>query len=1235
MGRRLRRMLRPLAEIREDEIFTTILMFSYSFLAMSAYNIIQPVQRSLFIEKLGANKVPYVQLVAGIAIGLIMSGYAWLMSRLPRRWALPIMQVGIAVVLLVFWTLFRTQPDQKLAAVGLYLLGFILAILLISQFWTLANVIYDPRQAKRLFGFIGGGATLGGTLGAAVAWFAAQIGTVNLLLVSSALMLACAAVVVVIVRREHVGEETDLGAAPKEGVGARRALELLRGSKHLRLIALVISFGAIGSVILDNQLNLAAEAFKGRAGADAMTAFFGQIRACMSMIALLIQLGLTSRIQRYLGIGFALLMLPVGLGATALIILFNGVLWAPSLARVLDQSLRYTVDKTTREILYMPLPDEIKYDAKPFVDVTCDRFAKAMMAVLLLILISPWGLNLGWQKLSFVSLTMTVIWFFVAQRARRGYQAAFRQSLQDRAVRPAEVRLAVADLSTIETLIQELASADGSRVLYAIEMLESLDKRNLITPLLLYHESPAVRARALGLIAATLPGEAARWLPAIQRMMGDENPQVRAAAVGALAEMGGKSVNALVRPYLHDSNPRIAMTAAMVLACSSLEDDVAAAEAALRNLLSDTRDSAAHTRREFATAVRHVATPRFRRLLIPLLNDANIEVAEEAMRTVRHLGIADFIFVPTLISLLHSPRLKSNCRDVLVAYGEPVLSILEHFLREPEEDIRVRRQIPGIIARIGGQRAMDVLTGALGDADGVLRFRALVAIEMLHRADAQIAVDRETIETLISKEGLTISLCRALGRELSRHRQSPIDSLLARALAEKSGRAEDRIWRHLGLLYPWKDMAAAQWAIQRGDARSRSSALEYLDNTLARPIRKQVMPLFESSANGPETGGIAALPEGAAGSLENVVLRLIQDPDPVLSATAILFAGQANLAGLQERLEEVLPTRESGSWLVFEAATWVAAAFRLEEKHRRLLWFEPIPTVEAADRLRRLPIFASLKVDGLFRIAGAGNQVRYERGKVLCQERCVPEHLYLLLDGRVSCRTPDDVSREVGAPAALALQEVLEGKPLLETVRTASPVACLTLGAEECRSLIADDTELVQALFGMLCGPEGSEAARVVIEGQSDPGRSIVPREPLKPIEKAVILKGIPVFGDVSTEEMPCLVGIAKEIDLRTGSVLFVESERASIYALVAGEISLESPSGAPAISAGPNDVVGVSHTLAGLSMGRKARVVRDAKALRIGREDLFDLISQRPDLLRQLFSAVFRARPVVARASA
>ena len=72
----------------------------------------------------------------------------------------------MATLLVGFWFLFQTGSTGSSAA--FYLFGLILGMLLISQFWTLANDVYDPRQAKRLFGFIGGGASLGGIAGSSM-----------------------------------------------------------------------------------------------------------------------------------------------------------------------------------------------------------------------------------------------------------------------------------------------------------------------------------------------------------------------------------------------------------------------------------------------------------------------------------------------------------------------------------------------------------------------------------------------------------------------------------------------------------------------------------------------------------------------------------------------------------------------------------------------------------------------------------------------------------------------------------------------------------------------------------------------------------------------------------------------------------------------------------------------------------------------------------------------------------
>src|SRR4029450_4689966 len=235
-----------------------------------------------------------------------------------------------------------------------------------------------------------------------------------------------------------------------------------------------------------------------------------------------------------MGIGFALMVLPFSLGTTGLIMLLNGALWAPALARILDQSLRSTADNTPREILFLPLPGDIKLKAKSFVDVTVDRAAKAMGAILLIVLVQPWGLNLNWQQLSYASLIMTALWIMMAMRparARRRLLRAFRQSLGSRDMQASELRLNVADLTTIETLVQELAHPDPKRVVYAIDVLESLDKRNLVTPLLLYHEAPTVRRRALAALADVRPDIAQQWAPHIRRLLADPDSGVRAAAM--------------------------------------------------------------------------------------------------------------------------------------------------------------------------------------------------------------------------------------------------------------------------------------------------------------------------------------------------------------------------------------------------------------------------------------------------------------------------------------------------------------------------------------------------------------------------------------------------------------------------------------------------------------------------------------------------------------------------------
>ena len=526
-----------------------------------------------------------------------------------------------------------------------------------------------------------------------------------------------------VVGREQQAVVGATAAADEErGVTLGRAIELLRGSRQIQLIAVVISFGAFGAALLDQQVNMATEIFKGAGQEDSMGEFLAQIRFYTSLAAFVIQVWITPRIHRYLGIGFALMILPTNLALTAAVVFLNNVLWAPALARVTDQSFRYTVDKTTREVLFLPLPSELRQEVKPLVDVTVDRMAKAAGSLLTLVLIQPWGLALQWYQLSFVSLALAAGWFVMARMAKREYLTSFRRSIEQRIVQPEQVRLNAADLSTIETLVQELAQPDADRVVYAIDVLESLDKRNLITPLLLYHESPKVRARALRSLAESRSETTRRWAPNIRRLLADPDAAVRAGAIAALGAISNEDAASLARPMLADEDPRIRATAAAALSTSTREEDLDLAEAALAGLIADTSEGARQARRDVAVAIRQTSHPRFRRLLIPLLYDPAPDVADEAMASVRAAGSGDFVFVPTLIALLRHRRLKGHARMVLVGYGEPVVDALAHFMRDPEEDVWVRRHIPATLALIPGQKTR---RRADGDARGSRRVPAL------------------------------------------------------------------------------------------------------------------------------------------------------------------------------------------------------------------------------------------------------------------------------------------------------------------------------------------------------------------------------------------------------------------------------------------------------------------------------------------------------------------------------
>ena len=1235
----LQRILRRLVEVRQEESGAVLLMFSYSFLAMTAYNMVQPITRSKFISAHGAENLPYVVLASIVLIALLMQFYSKLGRLMPGRWIIPVTQAVMVGLLVLFWTLYAdpaTQSDarpvetsafQGWVATALYWFGQIYAILLITQFWTLANLIFDPRQAKRLFGFIGAGSSLGGLVGGSLpAFFVQTLGSRHLLLVSAVVLGCCTLVVIAIVSRARGVDLRGLETASEEkGVGTQQALRMLRESKHLQIIAVVIGLTSIGAGLVDQQLNMATEAFKGRNQIDAMTAVLGQVRVYVSGIGFLIQMFLTTRIQRFLGVGFALMLLPLGFGVMAVIILLNAALWAPMFARVMDQSLRYTVDKTSREILFLPLPDAIKNKAKPFVDVTADRFARALQGFVVLILIAPWGLGLDWQQVSYASLIIMAGWIGMVIVAKRAYVSAFRETLE-RHDAPSDARLPVADLAGIEMLVEELAHPDEQRVLTAIDLLESLEKRNLITPLLLNHPSSRVRTRALMALGSMRPEVARHQAVAVERLLADPDGEVRAAAVAALTNIRDLDAADLVRPLLSSPDPRIVVTAALALAGTGRETDRLEGERALQRLGGDAGRQAADARRELAAAIRQFGGAHLHYLLVPLISDPDPAVAAEALRSLKATGEFDVLFVPPLVALLRDRRHKATAREILVSYGEPVIDTLAYFLRDPDENIWVRRHIPATLARIPAQKSMDVLVDALAEQDGFLRFKVVEAIERLRRDRPALTVPREPVEKLALTEGYRSLTYLSLRYNLVEGAKRPPDGLLTRALGEKTERAVDRIFRLLGFLYSSTDIAAARWALEHGDSRARARSLEFLDNTLEGALRKRLMPVLEDAPIEEKVRRANVALRTRVRDEEETLLQLINDDDPVVASLAIDHARAHRVWALEQDIEHVLAHRDPRDWVVFEAASWALAEQRMPIERVRQLWLEPLPAAIIAGRLSQLPIFASVPVDELFRLASAARQTRHEPRQVLGRVGVVPEGLKVLLDGQAEATNGDGRSRLLMAPATIGFEEFLQNRPAAEQVSAADVAVVLLISHDELRTLLSESTTLVEGLFRTLL-EKGPWPPQHLTPGEHGERPPTIDTGALSLLEKSFILRRLPVLTGVSAEEALHFAGIARDFAAEPGDVVSGQADPPAIFILLSGEMTLAVPdtAGIAPMTVRAGDVVGLYETLVGLPVGRTQRIVHRTRALRIERADFFDVMGQHPAVPGLVLGALFK----------
>ena len=215
-------------------------LFFLNFLILTTVHFAaKTVRQATYIDALGAENLPWVYLaVAAISLPVLI-----VYSRAAARVRLPMLILGATLLhvlgLVLFFYLFGLG-HRWVAALYYVWLGMAFAIA-VSQFWTYANQVFDPRQARRLYAFIGAGGLLGAMFGGLLAAGVTRLaGTRFTLLAAAALLLSLPLLIVFIERMRGPSSVTPRSRRRLRFEEARGGWRTLRGSRLLALIGLLM-----------------------------------------------------------------------------------------------------------------------------------------------------------------------------------------------------------------------------------------------------------------------------------------------------------------------------------------------------------------------------------------------------------------------------------------------------------------------------------------------------------------------------------------------------------------------------------------------------------------------------------------------------------------------------------------------------------------------------------------------------------------------------------------------------------------------------------------------------------------------------------------------------------------------------------------------------------------------------------------------------------------------------------
>lgn len=853
-----------LFDLNEDELQKTLLLQLNIFLLITTLLVVKPTINSLFLSELTAKALPLAYILTAISAVVGSFFYDKFLERFPLNRVIELTLLGCLFFLILFGVALNLDIELGYLLYIPYIWVAIYGLLTTSQFWILANLVYNIREAKRVFGFIGAGAIGGGIFGGYLTSLLTKfISSENLLFVAAALLFCCLPITKFIWRK-NVAKTKLIKVAHKTDHNGESPIKLIKQSKLLSLMAIVIGLSVIVAKLVDYQYSHYASELI--INSENLTSFFGFWFSTLSVVSLVIQLFLTKRIVGTFGVGKSLLWLPIGILIGSIMLLFIPELGVVVFIKIIDGSLKQSVNKSATELLSIPIPMDIKKKTKTFIDVVVDSIATGLAGFILIFFVN--GLNIHSIYISIVIILLIIIWVVLIFKLRTAYINAFKNLIdppsfnKERLKPKKEERPVRSIISSIKDIFSH--GSEGQIIHMLHRTLDAPDERLFYAiKTLLDHPNTHIRALAIENLYFLKTEDLSEK---IEPLIYEPNQELTTDAFRYLIHKRKRSTLTLFDSYLQSDDESIKNATLIGLSLELKNNPKLQQRYSFNKWLQKAIDECSlSTDSDFKTtkikiileAIGNIHAKSFYYIITNQLKSNNLDIVNVAIQNAAKTEADEFI--DDIASWLSNKDTRKHAIKGLHAYGEHILdelvtkTINEHF------DFEDAHFIPVVIETFGSQKAINGLLKLIDTTEHAITIEAIDALKRLKWKYPRLKIkDRYLVDKILDECQIYQSMLSSIHsqiiinfKEKTEHTGNTEEDEarhgLMQILEHRLDRQLQRIFKFLGIKYPPNDIDPILDIIIHGEQEQRVNAIEFLDNILDYHLKRELIPIAESA----------------------------------------------------------------------------------------------------------------------------------------------------------------------------------------------------------------------------------------------------------------------------------------------------------------------------------------------------------------------------------------------------